>query len=91
MIPHRVLYLPRGLLSTLPMLGARSFLIGAVLFVGVPSLYSLNPSSAPTIVNTKNASSPGQVAQSVRVLPQYTKVVGMIPGQGTYKRQPLNA
>ena len=31
------------------------------------------------------------VAQLVRVLSQYTKVMGLIPSQGTYKNQPMNA
>ena len=34
---------------------------------------------------------PDQVAQLVRVSPQYAKVAGSIPGQGTYKYQPMNA
>ena len=32
---------------------------------------------------------PGQIAQLVRALSQYAKVVGLIPGQGTYKKQPM--
>ena len=32
---------------------------------------------------------PRQVAQFVRVSPRHTKVVGLIPGQGTYKKQPV--
>ena len=32
---------------------------------------------------------PGQVAQLVRALTQYTKVVGSIPSQGTYKEQQI--
>ena len=34
---------------------------------------------------------PGPVAQLVRVSTQYAKVVGSIPGQDTYKNQPMNA
>ena len=34
--------------------------------------------------------SPGQVAQLVRELSQYAKVVGLISHQGTYKNQPMN-
>ena len=34
---------------------------------------------------------PGQVAQLVRALSRYIKVAGSIPGQGTYKKQPVNA
>ena len=34
---------------------------------------------------------PGQVAQLVRMSPPYSKVAGLIPGQGTYKKQPMNA
>ena len=34
---------------------------------------------------------PGQVAQLVRALSGYAKVAGSIPGQGTYKNQPMNA
>ena len=34
---------------------------------------------------------PGQVAQLVRALSWYAKVAGSIPGQGTYKNQPMNA
>ena len=32
-----------------------------------------------------------QVAQLIRMLSQHAKVVGLIPGQGTYKNQPINA
>ena len=35
--------------------------------------------------------SPGQVAQLVRASSQNTKVEGSIPGQGTYKNQPMSA
>ena len=35
--------------------------------------------------------SPGQVAQLVTVSSQYAKVMGSIPGQGIYKKQPMNA
>ena len=34
---------------------------------------------------------PGQLAQLVRVSSPYAKVVGSIPGQGTYKKQSMNA
>ena len=34
--------------------------------------------------------SPGQVAQFVRTLSRYTKVVGLIPGQVIYKNQPMS-
>ena len=34
---------------------------------------------------------PGWVAQLVRALSRYAKVVGLIPGQGTYRNQPVNA
>ena len=34
---------------------------------------------------------PGWVAQLVRASSQYAKVVGLIPGQDTYKNQPTNA
>ena len=34
---------------------------------------------------------PGQVAQVGRALSQYTMVVGSIPGQGTYRKQPMSA
>ena len=34
---------------------------------------------------------PGQVAQLVWVSSQYTKVAGLIPGQGTYRKQQMNA
>ena len=33
----------------------------------------------------------GQVSQLVRASSQYTKVVGSIPYQGTYNKQPMNA
>ena len=33
---------------------------------------------------------PGWVGQLIRALPQYAKVAGSIPGQGTYKNQPMN-
>ena len=39
----------------------------------------------------KAAVSPGGVAQLVRALSRYAKVVGSISGQGTYKQQPMNA
>ena len=34
---------------------------------------------------------PGWVAQLLRASSQYTKLVGSIPGQGTYEKQPMNA
>ena len=34
---------------------------------------------------------PGQVAQLVRAVSGYAKIVGLIPSQGTYKKQPMNA
>ena len=34
---------------------------------------------------------PGQVAQLGRVSSQHTKVANLIPGQGTYKKQQMNA
>ena len=33
---------------------------------------------------------PGRESQLVRVLSQCTKVRGLVPGQGTYKKQPMN-
>ena len=36
-------------------------------------------------------SGPGQVAQLVKASSPNSKVAGSIPGQGTYKEQPLNA
>ena len=33
----------------------------------------------------------GCVAELVRALSRYVKVVGSIPGHGTYKKQPMNA
>ena len=36
-------------------------------------------------------SRPGRVGLLVRTWSRYTKVVGSIPGQGTYKNQPMNA
>ena len=36
-------------------------------------------------------SGPGWVAQLVRASSLCTKVVGLIPSQGTYKNQPMNA
>ena len=38
-----------------------------------------------------NKSGPDGAAQLVRMWSQYTKVAGSIPGQGTYKNQPMNA
>ena len=35
--------------------------------------------------------SPGQVDELVKVLSWNTKAVGLIPGQDTYKNQPMNA
>lgn len=37
-----------------------------------------------------NRPCPGWVAQLARALSKYTKVVGLIPGKGTYKKQPRN-
>ena len=37
------------------------------------------------------ATCPGWVAQLVRTLSLYTKIVGSILGQDTYKKQPMNA
>ena len=34
---------------------------------------------------------PGSIAQLVRASSSYTKVVGSISNQGTYKKQPMNA
>ena len=34
---------------------------------------------------------PGWVGQLVRVLSRNTKVVGLVPGHGTYKNQPMNS
>ena len=34
---------------------------------------------------------PGRVSQLVRASSWYTKVAGLIPGQGTYKNQPVSA
>ena len=42
------------------------------------------------ISNTKEGYGLGQVAQLVRALYRYIKVAGLIPGQGTYKNQPIN-
>ena len=33
---------------------------------------------------------PGRVAPLVRALSQYANVAGLIPSQGTYKKQPMN-
>ena len=40
---------------------------------------------------TKCWLSPGQVAQLVRALSYYAKVMGLIRSQGTYESQPMNA
>lgn len=51
--------------------------------------YSINIS---TDTFSKNKfKSPGGVAQLIRTLPQYTKVVGEIPSKDTWKNQPMNA
>ena len=43
------------------------------------------------MINLKNIMvGPGWVAQLVRMLSWYAKVVGSIPGQGTCKNQPMN-
>ena len=39
----------------------------------------------------RRPSHPGWVAELVGALSQCTKVVGLIPGQGTYENQPMNA
>ena len=38
----------------------------------------------------KGIISPGRLAQLVRASFKYAKDVGLIPGQGTYKSQPVN-
>ena len=45
----------------------------------------------PNIGDSKYVKYPGQVAQLARALSWYTKAVGSISGQGTYKKQPMNA
>ena len=39
----------------------------------------------------KEQKNSGQVAQLIRASSQYAKVMGLIPGKGTYKKQPMNA
>ena len=39
----------------------------------------------------RNTVGPGWLAQLVRALSRYTKVAGLIPGQGTHKKQPMSA
>ena len=39
---------------------------------------------------TKGCDGPGQVAQLVRASSPYAKVAGSIPGQDTYKNQPMS-
>ena len=43
------------------------------------------------IKRLKEQKSPGRVAQLVEALYQCPRLVGSIPGQGTYKTQPMNA
>ena len=43
------------------------------------------------ILSINKNKGPGQVVQLVGVLSQHTKVAGSISGQGTYKKQPMNA
>ena len=38
----------------------------------------------------KDNNGPGWVAQLLGALSQQAKVAGLIPGQGTYKNQPMN-
>ena len=47
--------------------------------------YSLRPSTG------KQAWGRGQTGQWVRVLCSHAKAAGSIPGQGTYRNQPMNA
>ena len=39
---------------------------------------------------TQRNAGPGQVAQLIRALSWYAKVAGSIPGQGTFKNQPMS-
>ena len=50
----------------------------------------LSLSLLPLSLSLKKKKSLGPVAQLVRVLSRYTKVVGSIPNKGTYKNQPMN-
>ena len=52
---------------------------------------NLNKFCIPSICTIKTPFCPGQVAQLLTASPQHTKVVSLIPGQGTYKIQPPNA
>ena len=45
------------------------------------------PTPRPFIIKMQRC--PGLVAQLVRVSSPYAKVVGLMPGQGTYKNQPV--
>ena len=47
-----------------------------------------NPWNLPQKLKRQGA---GQVAQLVRASSRYTKVVGLIPSQDTYKVQPMNS
>ena len=55
------------------------------------SLSVLLSNQSGTGMNKSAVLGTGQVAQLVRTSLPYIKVVGLIPGQGTYKNQPMNA
>ena len=58
------------------------------LLIAIQWICFLKPFSHPPVKNKQL--SPAQVAQLVRASSPYAKVTGSIPGQGTYKKQPMN-
>lgn len=42
-------------------------------------------------IKDPNISGPGWVAQLVRASVRYARALGLIPGQDTYRKQPMNA
>ena len=54
-------------------------------------LVQCSPGGPQILHLTVNSYGPGPVAQLVRASSRYTKVAGSIPGQSTYKKQPMNA
>ena len=58
---------------------------------GKPELMGVGEGSLLKLHDRNWGKSPGRPAQLVRALSQYTKVAGSIPGEGTYKKQPMSA
>ena len=68
--------------------GINTWLRETQLFGGGNSCSSIYSFAKPH--ELKHQKNPGWVAQLGRALSQYIKVAGLIPGQGTYKNQPMS-